>query len=85
MVKTARLAAVALALAASASTLAVAGAAHWAELAGLGGFARTFAIEAANVTAFGSLWATQYVLLDRVLFRHDQQMVVANPGRELHS
>jgi len=67
------------------STLAVAGAAHWAELAGLAGFARTFAIEAANVAAFGSLWITQYLLLDHVLFGHDQDMVVANPARASRS
>ncbi len=34
-----------------------------------GHWAHTAAVLAANVTAYGSLWIAQYVLLDRVLFR----------------
>ena len=53
----------------AASTLAVSAAASWAASAGLDGAARTAAIEAANVAAWGSLWVAQFVILDRVLFR----------------
>jgi len=52
------------------STVAVASSAAWADGAGLDGTARTVAVEAANVAAWGSLWVVQYLLLDRVLFRH---------------
>jgi putative flippase GtrA len=52
------------------STLAVHRAAIWAEHAGLSGAARTIAVEAANIAAFGSLWIAQFLILDRVLFRH---------------
>ena len=51
------------------STLTVSLAAAWADSAGLDGFARTAAIEAANVAAWGSLWVAQFVILDRFLFR----------------
>jgi len=51
------------------STLAVTLAAAWADSAGVSGFARTAAIEAANVAAWGSLWVAQFVILDRFLFR----------------
>jgi putative flippase GtrA len=51
------------------STLAVSLAAAWADSAGLHGFARTAAIEVANVAAWGSLWIAQFVILDRFLFR----------------
>jgi len=30
----------------------------------------TLAVEAAHVSAYGALWVVQFVLLDRVLFRH---------------
>jgi hypothetical protein len=33
--------------------------------------------------AFGSLWITQHVLLDRVLFRHDHEMAIAETAHEL--
>jgi putative flippase GtrA len=51
------------------STWAVHAAAAWADAAGLSDLARTVAVEAANVAAFGSLWVIQFVVLDRVLFR----------------
>jgi putative flippase GtrA len=51
------------------STLTVTLAAAWADSAGLEGFARTAAIEIANVAAWGSLWVAQFVILDRFLFR----------------
>jgi putative flippase GtrA len=50
------------------STLAVHLAAGWATSQGWHGLDRTAVIEAANVLAFGSFWAGQYVLLDRVVF-----------------
>ena len=52
------------------STLTVTLAAAWADSAGLDGFARTAAIEVANVAAWGSLWVAQFVILDRFLFRN---------------
>ncbi len=51
------------------STLTVSLAAAWADSAGLHGLSRTVAIEVANVAAWGSLWITQFVILDRFLFR----------------
>jgi putative flippase GtrA len=51
------------------STLTVTLAAAWADAAGLDGFARTAAIEVANVAAWGALWVVQFVILDRFLFR----------------
>jgi len=50
------------------STLAVSVAAGWASSSGLGATARTLAVEAANITSFGTLWVAQYVILDRLLF-----------------
>jgi putative flippase GtrA len=63
------------------STLAVHRAAIWAEHAGLSGTARTVAIEAANIGAFGSLWIAQFLILDRVLFRQPSPRALLN-GRE---
>lgn len=51
------------------STLAVSLTAVWADSTGLDGFARTAAIELANIAAWGSLWIAQFVILDRFLFR----------------
>jgi putative flippase GtrA len=51
------------------STLTVSLTAAWADSTGLGGVARTAAIELANVAAWGSLWVAQFVILDRFLFR----------------
>ncbi len=52
------------------STLAVTAAAAWAANAGVDSTVRTLVIEAANVAAFGTLWIVQFVILDRLLFRH---------------
>ena len=51
------------------STLAVHTAATSADAAGWTISARTLAVELANLSAFGSLWVLQFVVLDRVLFR----------------
>jgi putative flippase GtrA len=51
------------------STLTVSVAAAWSASSGVDGTARTLAIEAASIAAFGSLWIAQFVILDRVLFR----------------
>lgn len=59
------------------STLAVSLVDGWASQAGLTTSARTLAVEAANVGAFGSLWLVQYVVLDRVLFRRPAQLEAA--------
>jgi putative flippase GtrA len=52
------------------STLAVDRADHLCAALGLGGALRTSALLAANVGTFGALWIAQYLVLDRVLFRH---------------
>jgi putative flippase GtrA len=51
------------------STFAVTLTAASASTAGLDGAARTAAIEAANLAAWGSLWVAQFLILDRFLFR----------------
>lgn len=51
------------------STLAVGAADHWAGSAQLSSLARTSVVEAASLTAFGSLWLAQFAILDRLLFR----------------
>ena len=52
------------------STLAVAVTASWAASSGLEPGLRTLAVELANLAAFGTVWVVQFVILDRVLFRH---------------
>ena len=51
------------------STLAVAATAGWVDGLHAGLTVRTAVAEAAHVGTFGLLWAVQYVLLDRILFR----------------
>jgi putative flippase GtrA len=48
--------------------------AHWDRAA------RTAAVEATSVATFGALWVAQYVLCDRVLFRHRSQLPPPEPG-----
>jgi putative flippase GtrA len=57
------------------SSVAVSAAAGWAS--GLGHTARAMAAVAANVTVFGTLWLAQYVMLDRILFRHGNDAPIA--------
>jgi putative flippase GtrA len=52
------------------STLAVDRADRLASTLGITGVVRTGSLLAANVTAFALLWVGQFLLLDRVLFRH---------------
>ena len=63
------------------STVAVSLAASWATAAGLGTAARTTAAETANIATFGTLWALQYLILDRVLFApHREATMALNTG-----
>jgi putative flippase GtrA len=57
------------------STVAVARAAAWADSIAASPEQRTAIVLAANVLTFGSLWIGQFLLLDRLLFRHHR------PGR----
>jgi putative flippase GtrA len=50
------------------STLAVAIMSRWAEH--FSAATRTMSIEAASLAAFGAVWLVQFVVLDRVLFKH---------------
>jgi putative flippase GtrA len=44
----------------------------------------TLAVEVANIAAYGALWVIQFVILDRVLFRHPVPPVLAaDPPGEL--
>jgi putative flippase GtrA len=52
------------------STLVVQLAADWAGGHHVTGVERTAILELAHVVAFGSFWVGQYILLDKVLFRH---------------
>ncbi len=54
--------------------------ARWAAQSHLGSTARTVAVEAANLAAFGSLWIVQYVVLDRLLFH--RRLPGAEPARD---
>ena len=53
----------------AASTLAVHGAATWAQNHQVAHMTRTVIVIGANLTAFGALWVAQYVVCDRLLFR----------------
>jgi putative flippase GtrA len=63
------------------STLAVGLTALWADSLGLEATARTVAVELANLAAFGTLWIAQFVILDRVLFRHRAAEIDVADGR----
>jgi putative flippase GtrA len=52
------------------STIAVAKAGAWADAIGASPGQRTVIVLAANILTFGALWIGQFLLLDRVLFRH---------------
>ena len=59
------------------SSVAVAVASRWAELHHLADASRTVTVQGANLFAFGVVWVAQFVLLDRVLFRHRRQAATA--------
>jgi len=52
------------------STLAVSVATGWASSHHASDAGRAFVALAANLAGFGTVWVIQYVVLDRVLFRH---------------
>jgi putative flippase GtrA len=68
------------------STVAVGFAAALATSSGFSTGMRTFAIEAANVAAWGSIWLGQFFVLDRVLFADGSQSsrTASTPDSELH-
>lgn len=53
------------------STITVSLTGHYADHVGWSNSVRTFAVEVANLTAFGIMWVIQFAVLDRILFRHD--------------
>jgi putative flippase GtrA len=59
------------------STIAVAKAGQWADSIGATPGKRTAIILAANILTYGTLWMGQFVLLDKVLFRHHHAAHVA--------
>jgi putative flippase GtrA len=61
------------------STLTVHVIGVWADRTAMESWARTGAVELANVAAFGSLWIAQFVILDHVLFadRHRRGATIA--------
>jgi putative flippase GtrA len=59
------------------STIAVAKAGEWADSIGAPPGRRTAIILAANVLTYGTLWMGQFLLLDKVLFRHHHAAHVA--------
>jgi putative flippase GtrA len=67
------------------STIAVGFASAFAASSGFSTGMRTFAIETANVAAWGSIWLGQFVVLDRVLFAGGSQdsRTASTPGSEL--
>jgi putative flippase GtrA len=69
------------------STAAVTVVARGTTAAGLGAGMRTLLVEAANVSAFGSLWVAQFVFLDRVLFarRHPDAAALSSVPADLPS
>jgi putative flippase GtrA len=59
------------------STVAVARAGHWADSIGASPEQRTMITLGANILTYGTLWMGQFLLLDKVLFRHHQAAQVA--------
>ena len=62
------------------STVAVAIAGHWADSIGALAEERTMIILGANMLASGTRWIGQFLLLDKVLFRHDDTSYVVAPA-----
>jgi putative flippase GtrA len=52
------------------STLAVWATSRWVDAHHVATAWRTLSVQTANLTAFGLVWIAQFVILDRVLFRH---------------